>query len=370
MASPCVIGIADFAICAQESMLEIGTYSVCVRNFSPYFFIGVFFFFTFAWMSLPYISFFGRDPFGKGYWIDCFCVDCLACASAIFYALHNQYQACQTTMLILLAIAGIFNVVAFWHTLYAIVVRRGFFTPMARWGPLSWFKLTHEGFRGAIPKLKKSLAGIDLNKATGQQQLELFAANYSTFVRIHQEHSLHEDKVIFKTFHDFFPGHCAKYLDDHESDRGFMEEKRILANKVLDTSRNLEDRQAMLEELQKSLPGFFDEFLIHIRGEEDDMQPIGKKYIPLELQKQISRTCFHLTSAERWEEYIPFVINNAPRHYQRVTFLKSLCWTMPERAQQFGAIVYRNVDAVMWKRLDRSIPEIVPRGESNWRRYY
>eukprot|EP00523_Entomoneis_sp_CCMP467_P011515 CAMPEP_0168717948 /NCGR_PEP_ID=MMETSP0724-20121128/261_1 /TAXON_ID=265536 /ORGANISM="Amphiprora sp., Strain CCMP467" /LENGTH=1003 /DNA_ID=CAMNT_0008764437 /DNA_START=689 /DNA_END=3700 /DNA_ORIENTATION=+ len=369
MASPCIIGIADFATCAKESALGYGDYNVCVRDFSSYFFIGVFFFFTYVWMSLPYIGFFGRDPFNKGYWIDSFCMDCLACAAAVFYALHNTLEACRTIAFIIYAIAGTFNCVAFLHTLKALAVHRGFFTPMDKWGPLSWFKLTHEAFRGSIPKLKKALAAIDLTQPTGQRQLELFAANYSTFVRVHQEHSKHEDKVIFKTFNDLFPGHCKEYFQDHEDDRVFMEEKRVMANKVLDTTLSLHERQTILRQLQHDLPVFFDEFLVHIRGEEDNMQPIGKKYMPLELQKQMARACFQLTPAERWEEYIPFVINNAPRHPQRVRFIKSMCWSMPERAQQLGAIVYRNVDAVMWKRMDVEIPEMIPRGESNWRKY-
>jgi hypothetical protein len=36
---------------------------------------------------------------------------------------------------------------------------------------------------------------------------------------------------------------------------------------------------------------------------------------------------------------------------QRVRYLKVLMWAMPERAQQIGAIVCRNVVAVMWERL-------------------
>lgn len=40
-----------------------------------------------------------------------------------------------------------------------------------------------------------------------------------------------------------------------------------------------------------------------------------------------------------------------------------------ERAQQIGAIVYRNVDAVTWERLRLELPEIIPRGARNWKRY-
>ena len=43
---------------------------------------------------------------------------------------------------------------------------------------------------------------------------------------------------------------------------------------------------------------------------------------------------------------------------------------MPERAQQVGAILYRNVDAVMWERLKVSLPDIVPRGAAGYRKMY
>ena len=43
---------------------------------------------------------------------------------------------------------------------------------------------------------------------------------------------------------------------------------------------------------------------------------------------------------------------------------------MPERAQQIGAITYRNVDAVMWERLRTAVPEIIPRGAPGYKQYY
>eukprot|EP00961_Rhodomonas_salina_P268276 3625638-Rhodomonas_salina.1 len=41
---------------------------------------------------------------------------------------------------------------------------------------------------------------------------------------------------------------------------------------------------------------------------------------------------------------------------------------MPERAQQIGAIVYRNVDSVKWEMMRIEVPEMIPRGAYNWRR--
>ena len=100
------------------------------------------------------------------------------------------------------------------------------------------------------------------------------------------------------------------------------------------------------------------------------MDPIFKKHLPLALQEQLAREIFLGTPAEQWEVLIPFVLTNLPRHEQRVRYLQSLCWAIPERAQQVGAIVYRNVDPILWLRLRFDFPEMVPRGVPGWRRQY
>ena len=74
--------------------------------------------------------------------------------------------------------------------------------------------------------------------------------------------------------------------------------------------------------------------------------------------------------ADKWEIILPFVITNLPRHESRIRYIHSLCWSLPERAQQIGAILYRRVDAVMWERLRVDVPAIVPRGAYSWKRYY
>jgi hypothetical protein len=74
--------------------------------------------------------------------------------------------------------------------------------------------------------------------------------------------------------------------------------------------------------------------------------------------------------SNKWEIIIPFVVMNIPHHGSRVRYLKALCWGMPERAQQIGAILYQHVDAVMWEQLRFEVPEIIPRGASSWKRYY
>lgn len=63
----------------------------------------------------------------------------------------------------------------------------------------------------------------------------------------------------------------------------------------------MEDRKANLADLQKLFPPFFESFLTHMRYQEDNLQPIGRTYIPLAWQKEMSQECFKLTGAAKWE---------------------------------------------------------------------
>lgn len=368
VAAPCVIGLADYSICVADRVLPIPE---CNASFVNYFFMGLFLFLILVWSSLPYIAFLGREKFGMQYWIGCFALDALAACAALLYAIYG-YNATESLMLIGLVMASIANIVCFLHTLVAIIRRRGVFTPEQKWGPLSFMKLTHEAIRGNMSTMRAALDTLVLkdNSDEAKDQLAVFAAHFNRLCIVHDEHSKHEDQVIFKEFNDWFSKHAKKYNDDHEDFHTKIAHFKDMANSLLNASLTLEERQTALSTLKKELPPFLDYFLEHLQGEEDNLQPIGRKRLPLEVQKQISRKVFEITSAENWEVMIPFIINNLPRHVQRVRYLKVLMWSMPERSQQIGAMVYRNVDAVMWERLRVEVPEMIPRGAWNWRRYY
>jgi tellurite resistance protein TehA-like permease len=368
LAAPCLLGLADYVICRSDNFLGADQ---CSANFSEFYYIGIFFVMGFFWASLPHIAFFGSDKFDMGYWIECFALDTLAACGCLYYALKG-YKYSETLQFLFLTIASIANMCALLHFVSAIIHQRGVFTPEIKWGPLSFMKLTHEAFRGNLATLRHSINTLDLDDESDESidNLGLFAAHFNRFTILHSEHSKHEDQVIFKTFNDYFSDHAKKYNADHAEDHVKLEAWRILANQLLDKEKPKEERKDALNKLRKELPPFFDHFLEHLKGEEDNLNPIGKKYLPLEVMKQISRDVWHITPAEKWEMILPFIIRNLPRHMQRVRYLKVLCWSMPERAQQFGAIIYRNVDAVMWERLRTELPEIIPRGAQNYRRYY
>ena len=369
LATPCVLGLSNFSICISDASTT--SIQECVGDFSNLYFIGCFIFMIILVASLPHLGFVGNDQFGMAYWIGCFAHDALAACGCLFYALTN-FKVAQTLQFIFLAIAAISNFVCLMHTLTGIIRRRGVFTPEAKWGPLSFMKLTHEAFRGNMATMRECLANLDLddNCQETEDSLNLFAAHLNRFSILHDEHSKHEEEIIFKAFNDWFHDHAKKYNDDHGVYHKTFATVVPNANMLLNRRQPKEVRQRALKALQRILPPFFDDFEEHLKGEEDNLVCIGRKYLPLELQKQSSRKVWEVTPADRWEIIIPFIINNLPRHPQRVKYLKILMWSLPERAQQIGMIVYRNVDAVMWERLRVQVPEMIPRGAPNYRRYY
>jgi tellurite resistance protein TehA-like permease len=368
LAAPCVLAMAEYAMCSSEGFLNAAQ---CEMNFSEKYFIGIFIFCGLFFATLPHIGFFGRDSFNMGYWTECFALDTLAACACLFYTLTG-WQTSRALAFTGLTMAAIANMTALLHFGTAVVRRREIFTPEVKWGPLSFMKLTHEAFRGNMATLRHYIDAADVTDASaqGRENLDLFAAHFNRFVIMHEEHAKHEDKVIFKVFNDFFPEHARKYNDDHAEDHRKLEEWRVLANKMLDKALPTKERQKALDDLRAELPSFFEHFEEHLRGEEDNLNPIGRKILNLKIMKDISRKVWEITPATKWEIIIPFVVVSLPRHLQRVRYLKVLCWSMPERAQQIGAIVYRNVDAVMWERLRVEVPEIIPRGVSGWKRYY
>ncbi|KAL7580306.1 hypothetical protein ACA910_004342 [Epithemia clementina (nom. ined.)] len=368
VAAPCILAMAEYVICVSDPGFENAT---CYTLWMDKYFMGIFLFLGLTWATFPYLGFFDKGVFHMGYWIEVFAFDTLAAAASLFYTL-NGYQFSQTIQFIFLTIASIANLTAFWHTCAGVIRGREIFTPKVKWGPLSFMKLTHEACRGNMGTLLYYVenASVDDDSAEARENLGLLAAHFNRFCIVHEEHSNHEDKIIFKTFNDYFPEHAKKWNDDHEEDHGKLDQFREKANKVLDTSLDVEERKNALTELQAELPPFLAHFEEHMRGEEDHLNPIGRKYLPIQLMIEMNRKVWEITDAERWEVIIPFIILGLPRHPQRVRYIKVLTWAMPERAQQIGAIIYRNVDAVMWERLRVEVPAIIPRGAPGHMRYY
>jgi len=69
------------------------------------------------------------------------------------------------------------------------------------------------------------------------------------------------------------------------------------------------------------------------------------------------------------------VVRHLATHDERVRYIKTLTWALPERAQEIGLWLYRGLPAdplgdMKYTNIVRDVPEIVPRGTSlNWSKY-
>jgi len=351
--------------CTKIDTSDYATFTGLGAFFRICVFLSLILFGSLLWAFSPRLGFYGQDPVGLECWNYVFPT---ATLSAIFLVYHMLvHTPCtEAVAIILLSIATLLTGVCFLHTANKLI-RLQMFRPDDKWGPLSFMKLTHEAFRGALSNLVARCEEMDVTKP---HRLVEFASILKSFEVLHAEHSLHEDSIIFKHFNDLFPEQANKFNVDHHEDHVLFARWNEEISVVLDGSLTDEVRTAAIVKFQDELPDFVSHLKAHLAGEENHMNPIGRKMVPLAIQKEISRKVWEATSAERWEIIVPFIINNLSRPGQRVRYIKTLIWAMPERAQQVGAIIYRNVDAVMWETVSVPVPDIIPRGAPNWRRYY
>lgn len=121
-----------------------------------------------------------------------------------------------------------------------------------------------------------------------------------------------------------------------------------------------------MKAISESTPILVASVIHHLNNEEENLSPIIRKNISLEMQKEIARKMFELSSPSEIREMIQFTIEFAPFHGQRVRFLHCLRWIFPERFQLFGKWLYETVDPWVWSRLVTEVPDIVPRNVALW----
>lgn len=166
-------------------------------------------------------------------------------------------------------------------------------------------------------------------------------------------------------------------MDDHEQDRVILADLQTKIDTLLAFAGKEEgavseaQAVAILQTLHDKIPPFVEHFREHLAGEEAHLNPIGRKHVPLAVQKKLVERLFDITPAKNWAVIIPYILENLPFLEQRKKYVKAMVWGLGgHRAQQIGYIIYQNCDAVMWEVLTQDIPEIIPRGVSGWRRYY
>ncbi|KAG2497195.1 hypothetical protein HYH03_004784 [Edaphochlamys debaryana] len=304
--------------------------------------------------------YFGRIRFDMSYWAASFPA-CAMCICSILYNSLKPGDLAEAIAYTCLFLASYITVILLLQTL-ASLLRLGVFVPDYKWGPMSYMRLSHEALRGASPRLLDAAK----NCGTDATALATLRSLWAGVLMMHTEHGRHEDEIIFRTYNEFFPNltHDADH-QHHELDALLDKISKMLAAGGETLSG------AAAGELSEAVEKYVKELEAHLRWEEDHLQAMPRKYIPLGLAKQIIAKCWASTDARTWHVLLPLLVENMPMSFQRVRFIKTLLWSMPERCHQFGLILAKGVDAVTWRRIIAEVPEIIPRGVNMyWERYY
>ncbi len=255
-----------------------------------------------------------------------------------------------------------------------------FFVMDAKYGPLSQQILTHEAFRAAGARLTAAVGALDPGKTGNVNQAALadFALQFRRYRMAHAWHAEQEESVIFHEFESYVPELCSRQHTEHADHEAVME-RWAAAIEALEASTDPENTKKdssgtvtdSVNLLMTEIPAFIIDFEAHLVGEEEHLQRGGRKHLNLDLQKQMIRKIWDSTPIEVWTEFFPFVVANLPMHQQRVKFIRCFAvWAVPERAQLIGRMIALGVDAPLWSRIKLYVPEIIPRGDSNWKKYF
>jgi len=182
------------------------------------------------------------------------------------------------------------------------------------------------------------------------------------------EHSHHEDLLLFPRIRRFFPN--LNMDADKEHERAHEQVQQM--QDALDTYANSDKASVanMLNVMNMVLPVWGPEVEEHLRNEESTITVVARKYLPVEYQIEIVRELFAMTSAEKWRQIMPFVVNNLPHNVWKVRYVKAFLWANPLRAQEIGLNLYHSVDSITWLMLTREVPQIIPRGAAGHKRIY
>lgn len=287
-----------------------------------------------------------------------------------------------------LGVAAYATAVSCAYTL-AEVYRGKFFVSLQPYTPLAVMKLTHDAIRGAEARLRALGEAADAAGPKSDAYAQLLV-EAGVFVKLMWEHSKHEDTIVFKEVRRFSftrpiserqaPASlvpiqtrgCLVAPVSQSSSRGRMQVDNMVPGAQEEYEHEHEELHASLDELEaaikagkgvtRALGKAFDLTLPHLLHEEENIQQILRKTVPLPLAKDLVRRVWASTDARAWMEIVPWVVNNLPREEQRIKYCRAWMDAMPERCHQIGRFVYLGVAPSTWAVLRMHVPEMIPRG--------
>ncbi|CAG9465915.1 unnamed protein product [Pedinophyceae sp. YPF-701] len=243
------------------------------------------------------------------------------------------------------------------HALWTLVelAKGKMFVSLPPFAAISIMKLTHDAIRGAEARIKGLAEGAGSHPAAHAE----LATEARMLATIMAEHSKHEDTVVFKEVSDILPGAMDAYEKDHE-------EIDKVVERLFHDAEGLRKGGGAAKSVEETIKELYKVTLPHLQQEEENIQQLVRKHLPLALQKQLVRRVWEATPPATWMEIIPWVVNNLPREDQRVKYLRGWMDAMPERCHQIGRFVYLGTSASAWATLRVQVPEMVPRGAPGW----
>ena len=110
--------------------------------------------------------------------------------------------------------------------------------------------------------------------------------------------------------------------------------------------------------------------LDHLREEEVSATQVVKKYYSKERQFEIVRSIWDHFSYDEHRVLFNFVLSNLRMREMRIKFVKGFAWAMPERTEELGLMIHREVSDVTWCELSERIEGLAPRGLRGYKRFY
>ena len=103
---------------------------------------------------------------------------------------------------------------------------------------------------------------------------------------------------------DFFPAQLERAQHEHVEHRAEFLAFDALFATLKEPALSEKARDEALASLKEKFVAFKKGTAAHLKGEENDINPIGKKYTTYAMQKQLLRECWELTGVKKWRSLL------------------------------------------------------------------
>ena len=264
----------------------------------------------------------------------------------------------------------------------------------------------HETMRFSMEKLVELVgySSFAVDDADFNSYVQRFGVLFRKVKVLYEEHARHQEQFLFKSMEDYYPDvpKLTRYMllnqFEMQPSDALLPSARADHTRDITEFNNIETALVCLETHALNMAQALDDLknvrsvrtcfhidLItfpqrtrtlqdnikrHSLMEEEDVCPLCVKCNNLKLQRKLVQKMWECTPSARWRQIVDLIMNFSPQHQYRLSFIKSLTNTMPERTEMLGLMVYNSVSGNLWSRLMDDVSEISPRGFWRHSRYW